>query len=149
MPADPSPSALAQLVVKQGKAGHLAWTPSVGLLAFRTLENWQSAYLADSFTGVGEYYKRGHELPSRMRASLRRIAELAQRNPRGRGESGLPRLDGVLVPAGDWRPVLGGIVVHTLKGRDGYVLVFVEDGLDTRRPLTIRVPYAPLDSVHA
>ena len=74
-----------------------------------------------------------------MKASLRRIAALARANPRGRGEAGLPRLDGVLVPAGDWKAVLGGIVVHTLKGRDGYVLVLVEGELDTRRPLSIRV----------
>ncbi|KKN07167.1 hypothetical protein LCGC14_1069860 [marine sediment metagenome] len=145
MPSDPSPSALAHLVVKQGAAAHPALTTEQGLAAFCTLENWERNYLADSFTGMSERYKRAHGLPSRMKASLRRIAELARRHPRGRGEAGLPRLDGILVPADDWRPVLGGIVVHTLKGRDGYVLVFVEGELDARRPLTICVPYAPLD----
>ncbi|KKN02742.1 hypothetical protein LCGC14_1114670 [marine sediment metagenome] len=139
MPADSSPSALAQLVVKQGKTAHPALTPTRGLLAFRRLENWSLNYLADSFTGMPENYKRAPSLPSRMKASLRRIAALARANPRGRGEAGLPRLDGVLVPAGDWKAVLGGIVVHTLKGRDGYVLVLVEGELDTRRPLSIRV----------
>jgi len=140
LPDKCAPSALAQLVVKQGPAAHPALTPSEGLLAFRTLENWQRNYLADSFTGMSERYKRAHGLPSRMRASLRRIAELARRNPRGRDEGGLPRLDGILVPAGDWKAVLGGIVVHTLKGWDGYVLVFVEGQLDTRRAVRLDLP---------
>ena len=109
------------------------------MVAFRTLENWQLNHLADSFTGVTEKDKRGPDLPSRMKASLRRIAVLARANPRGRGEAGLPRLDGVLVPAGDWKPIVSGILVHTLKGRDGYVPVIVEGELDTRRPLSIRV----------
>ncbi len=141
MPGDkPAPSALAHLVIKQGKAAHPALTTEQGLAAFCTLENWQLNYLADSFTGLAESHKRAHgSLPSRMKASLRRIAELARRNPRGRGEAGLPRLDGVLVPAGDWKPIVSGILVHTLKGRDGYVPVLIEGQLDTRRPLTIRV----------